>query len=318
METKLLAPSTELTASYVPEIKEKQIHRGKQFIYPENLPAWEVWHESLLALATRTSSRTKTEHAFSMLIAAHAWGIPAHNFPLQLDVIYFDDRRRGTSKVGELAGRGGLPVHRFNRKYPADAWVQQNGLRVLDYPYFLLELLQLDDAKQALVTADALVRKVLQVEHSLSEIQQRELAKLRATVVDLARQYFTEAVAQRVQRRCTLMNPLAESALETLVRVDLVRAGVPGLVCQFPIFSEGGHYYADLCLPAQLLVIECDGQEKYMIDPQRTYESNRQKALENLGFRVIRVSWEQANTPGYLSKVARSLGIRLASGLWRW
>lgn len=318
MEVQLLSPTTPLTASYVPAIKEKHVHRGKQFIYAENLPSWEVWRESLLALAIRTSSLTKAEHAFSMLVAAHAWGIPSHNLPLQLDVIYFDKRRRGTSKVGKLNGRGGVPVHRFNRDYPAHAWVHQCGLRVLDYPYLLLELLQLDDPKQALVSADALVRKVLEVDRSLTESQARALTQLQQSVVDLAQKHCSETVAQRVRHRFTSINPLAESPLETLVRVDLERAGVVGLVCQFPILSEGGRYFADLCLPAKRLIFECDGQEKYAVDPEKVYESNRQDVLERQGFKVVRISWEQAGRPGYVGDLVRSLGLSFGRVKWRW
>ncbi|MDO5060265.1 MAG: DUF559 domain-containing protein [Actinomycetaceae bacterium] len=318
METKLLTPSTELTASYVPAIKEKQVHRGKQFIYSENLPSWEVWRESLLALATRTSSRTKTPHAFNMLVAAHAWGIPTYNLPLQLDVIYFDKRRRGTSKVGMLNGRGGIPVHRFSRDYPAQAWVTQNGLPVLDFPYLLLELLQLEDPKQALVSADGLVRKVLNVERALRESQARALTQLHQAVVELARKHCSEAVAQRVNHRFTSINPLAESALETLVRVDLERAGIVGLVCQFPIIAEDGRYYADLCLPAQRLIIECDGQEKYVVDPEKNSEAVRQAILERQGFKVIRLSWEQIGKPGYVDDLLRPLGVVFGRVRWRW
>lgn len=318
MKTKILSPTSALTATYVTAIKEKRVHRGKRFLYAEDLPPWEVHNASMLALAQRTSQRTDPPHAFSLVAAALAWGVPTYKLPLRLDVIYFDKQRRGPSKVGEEANQGGIPVRRHNRSYPPQAIVELKGLPVLDYPYLLLELLQLPNPKTALVTADALARKVLGVQHVCSERQRKLLTELQLEVIQLAETHLSAASSARIRRRVKQLNPLAESPLESIVRVDLLRAGVVGLVAQYPLFSEGGQFYADLCVPAKRVVIECDGQEKYVLDPDKTQEAFRQSVIESQGFRVVRVSWRQAQRMGYVYEVLRVLGLEPLHANWKW
>lgn len=318
MRTTVLTPTSALTASYVTEIKEKHVHRGKRFLYAEDLPPWEVHNASILALAQRTSQRTTVLHAFSLLAGALVWGVPSYKLPLRLDVIYFDDKHHGVSKVGEQKGRGGIPVHRTGRHYPPESVVEMQGIPVLDYPFLIIEFLKLDDPKQALVTADSLVRQVLGVNHILTESQLTELENLKHELVQLATTYLSAREAARIRRRVSYVNPLAESPLETIVRVDLMRVGVVGLVAQYPFISEGGQYYADLCLPANRVVIECDGQEKYVLDADKTKEAYRQKIIENQGFKVVRVSWQQTQRFSYVYELLRAMAVEELSRKWKW
>lgn len=83
-----------------------------------------------------------------------------------------------------------------------------------------------------------------------------------------------------------LASPLAESALESVVRLALQDAGFPPPQLQVVI----GPYRVDFCWPERRLIIEADGEGKYHDDELRR-EKRREHYLHVRGWRVIRVMW---------------------------
>ncbi|SHG08168.1 Protein of unknown function [Jatrophihabitans endophyticus] len=84
-----------------------------------------------------------------------------------------------------------------------------------------------------------------------------------------------------------LADPLAESPLESVVRLALCRAGFPSPRLQYVI----GGYRVDFCWPEQRLVLEADGRDKYTADALWR-EKRREHALRSRGWRVERILWE--------------------------
>lgn len=83
-------------------------------------------------------------------------------------------------------------------------------------------------------------------------------------------------------------SPLAESPLESLVRLRLHDAGLrPALQVWIP----GTSYRVDMLLPDHRLVIEVDGRVKYSGD-ELWAEKRRETRLRALGYRVERLLWE--------------------------
>lgn len=81
-------------------------------------------------------------------------------------------------------------------------------------------------------------------------------------------------------------DPLAESPLESLVRLALHEDGFPPPQLQVPI----GGFRVDFCWPDRRLILEADGRLKYS-DDALWHEKKRESHLRALGYWVERVLW---------------------------
>lgn len=160
---------------------------------------------------------------------------------------------------------------------PADV-VVVDGVRLTTPERTVLDLAHVLPLAEAVASADSAVRKGLTGAEPLVE----RLGARRGRGCDRPR-----AVAG-------LVDPAAGSVLESLVRVVLHLAGVPAPRTQFVVCERDGSFVArvDFAWPQQRLVVEADGfafhrdREAYRSDRRRT------NALERLGWRVLRFSWE--------------------------
>lgn len=104
----------------------------------------------------------------------------------------------------------------------------------------------------------------------------------------------------------------AESPGETWLRWTLLRFGLPAPVTQVPVQTRAGRYWADLGYPSAQLLLEYDGAEKYgrdgaaVADALRR-ERRRQLAMEDAGWRVVRVTAADRRDPRGLAARVRSL-----------
>jgi very-short-patch-repair endonuclease len=91
----------------------------------------------------------------------------------------------------------------------------------------------------------------------------------------------------RLRRVAVLAEPRAESAMETRLRLLLVRAGLPRPEAQVQLHDDRGRFLGrpDLYYPAQRLCLEYDGgtHRNSLIQDNR-----RQNGLLNAGFRLLR------------------------------
>lgn len=89
-----------------------------------------------------------------------------------------------------------------------------------------------------------------------------------------------------------LATPLAESPLESLLRLCLHDDGFPPPQLQVEIAdsARGQRYRVDLLYPDARLIIEADGRAKYIGDALWR-EKQRETRLRALGYRVERVLW---------------------------
>lgn len=296
-----------LSAHPVPQIVERKIHHGLTYRYPENFPQWELFRHRMLALARRTAKRTKSSFCFGGLIACLAYDIPTCDYPLKLEMHFTDGKRRSNSKVGVMGKRGGVPVQRFMARIPAEAIYYCDDIPVLAPQYLLLNLLSAPSLRESLGSADALVKNLFDIKRKLTMQQQSDVCDFYQEVSRVATDYLSQSLTHRALKRLELVNPLAESLLESIVRADLVSLGFENLVLQREIVTEGGVFYADIYIPDLHLVVECDGAAKYAMDPNQVAEVERQRCIEAKGFVVRRVSWEASKEPG---GVMRALGLR--------
>ncbi|HSY14596.1 MAG TPA: hypothetical protein VK816_01310 [Jatrophihabitantaceae bacterium] len=103
---------------------------------------------------------------------------------------------------------------------------------------------------------------------------------------------------------------LAESPLESLVRACLHDAALPPPELQVRIAdpSDGWACRVDMLWPDQRLVLEADGRLKYRSGGDELWrEKRRQKRLERLGYRVVRVLWDDiARSPAQTASRVRA------------
>ncbi len=104
----------------------------------------------------------------------------------------------------------------------------------------------------------------------------------------------------------------AESPGETLTRWRLHREGLPAPALQVPVTTSAGRFRADLGWPGARLLLEFDGFVKYGGGGARAAaeavfaEKRRQDALEEAGWRVLRVTWTDLRAPATLARRVRA------------
>lgn len=104
---------------------------------------------------------------------------------------------------------------------------------------------------------------------------------------------------------------LAESVLETLIRLILVLAGLPEPELQVRLqVRSGKRFRVDFFWPQWRLIGEADGFGKYGTDPEEIRQSwlaerHRQTQLEEVGYVVIRWTWADLKDPGRIVRRVR-------------
>jgi len=169
--------------------------------------------------------------------------------------------------------------------------VVHDGARVTSPVRTAYDLARIEPLVDALVAADALARA--------GRFTAADLAGLAA---DLGALRGCRAVPEVVR----LMDPLAESPMETRVRLVVVRAGFPGPVSQYEVW-DGYRLVArlDLAWPEYRVALEYDGRG-HALDDRRGRDVERIDDLRRLGWVVITVTARQYfRRPGWIERRVR-------------
>jgi hypothetical protein len=93
--------------------------------------------------------------------------------------------------------------------------------------------------------------------------------------------------AARLPRVAALADPLAESPMESRIRLAIVLAGLPVPVSQYPVVIGGRRFLLDLAYPEMQLGIEYNGAEH--LRPDRALRDlEREQLLVREGWRILR------------------------------
>jgi very-short-patch-repair endonuclease len=207
----------------------------------------------------------RPDHLIAGRSAAIVAGLPTRTVPARPQII---------SRAGDTTGRRSR-AHVRAGPLAADRVIDWFGAPVLTPARTVVDVAR-SDRRDGLMAADAALAAGLTDPHQL----QRELRAVRCWPgVRQARQVIAIA------------SPLAESALESLVRLALHDDGFPTPELQVWIQTRGANYRVDMLLRAHRLIIEIDGLGKYTPEELRR-EKLREARLRALGYRVERVSWE--------------------------
>lgn len=133
------------------------------------------------------------------------------------------------------------------------------------------------DRRQALVAADAALADGLVTRAAIGECLERCAG-------------WPGIVSAR--RVLALADPRSESPLETLTRLCFHDGGLPPPQPQVVVRHGDWWCRVDFYWPGRGVICEADGKLKYRQGEAVWAEKLRQERLERLGFRVVRVSWE--------------------------
>lgn len=188
-----------------------------------------------------------------------------------LDVRYLDDLdvHVGFPKGRRIRPRPGIVVCQETLE-PSD-WCEIDGVRVTTPLRTTFDCMRWLRGSERLVVADAMAHAEL-------------------VLVEELRHYFASKRRLRNLRRGEALlddvEPLAESPMETRLRVILTTSGLPRPVAQFEIRDAGGRFVAraDLAYPEQRLAVEYDGAWHWK---QRREDERRRAAMRAAGWEVL-------------------------------
>jgi hypothetical protein len=175
--------------------------------------------------------------------------------------------------------------------------VEVRGAPVLSVPRTVVDVAR-RDVLAGVVVADAALRRGVDRELLLE-------------AVDLSRRWPGRL---RAEEAVHLADPQAESPLESLGRVQMVREGLPAPASQVWITDADGPFArVDHCWREHRTVAEADGALKYASPADLFAEKRREDRLREAGWEVVRYTWDDAlRTPRLLAGRVRAAFARAA------
>lgn len=116
-----------------------------------------------------------------------------------------------------------------------------------------------------------------------------------------------------------VIDPRAESARESQLRLAIKDAGLPAPVAQYVVAVSGYEFRLDFAYPAHRVAIEYDGEEFHSSDEQRLRDQRRRELLAEAGWRIIvvrRGEFVGARFDRWVSDVRAALEDRYTSLRW--
>jgi hypothetical protein len=222
------------------------------------------------------------------------------------------------TRPGASPDRGGVLVLRGSG-IPDEQRTHVDGFTVTTIERTAIDLARGLRLPEALIPLDAAARQLLRAATGATGNDLR-----RAALVPELRQVVRDTLARAllacfgwpgtvvVRDSIPLVDPAAESPLESRSRGWLLEDGISGLIAGHPIECAGTTYWADLCDPVRRVIFEADGWIKYgqsSDELRRAWDAERyrQSALEDDGWIVAR--WTSSDTRRtVLARARRALG----------
>ncbi|EEH63267.1 hypothetical protein HMPREF0044_1506 [Gleimia coleocanis DSM 15436] len=297
----------------------KPLFRGTELILTENTPAWHLTRYKLLKLAEHTLKFSRAETALTGQTAALAYVLPTFNQQMVIEICYLQVNKSGNSHVGTTSTNATTKVKRKQRNYPIEAIDEINGLRVLRWDYFIIELLSQTDVRTAMINANALIRKIFQVERETAATLKQKLPEIQQYLLNLCQQYAPKKYRKRIMRRLNWINPLCESILESLTFVALLQLNLE-VISQASVKYGSTTYWLDFLWidkrgRERYVGIECDGFEKQADSQYFFREDYRESAIKVQGIDLVRYNSKQIMDIRFVEVLASELSVPIRRSL---
>ncbi|MGO4593883.1 endonuclease domain-containing protein [Leifsonia sp. 2TAF2] len=209
---------------------------------------------------------------FSHSTAAALYGLPLPRWvlhhTLHVSSVLPSRAPKGRGVIGHALGRAPRlrAITGFTVPEPVEVWCQ------------LAAQLTVDDL---VLAGDALLRR----KHPLCDHQE---------LTDAARTATARPGVRKLRAAAELVRARTDSPMESVLRLAIVRAGLPEPEVNFTIIDATGRAIAsgDLVYPSVRLVIEYDGDHHRSNPVQYQADIDRLYRIETLGWAVLRISKE--------------------------
>lgn len=258
-------------------------------------------------LRARAEVAANPDAAISHQSAAATWLLPAPSVTDWADLPISVTLPAG---VGYRSYRSGTRVHHVAALPADELTTDEAGFRVTTVPRTTIDLAAGLPLPQALVILDGAARVICA--GFVGSPRRRDFTN--PAFVSTARDQLLATA--RVHRRTGLAaaiglcEPCRESAAESLSAGHFHCAGLPTPVFQASIRTPIGIFFPDCLWPEQRVIGECDGAVKYTDPDAFVREKQREQALRDQGYLVVRwLAREIMTSPAVVvDRVARALG----------
>lgn len=266
-----------------------ELHRIRRGAYVQG-PAPTDWHgrcDDALAMIVALRRQLSSPFVLSHTSAALWWGLPLVGDPLVTHIV---QRTRPSARHDPRVKRHVLALR-------GDEIVTVRGVRVTTLERTALDCACACSDAEALVVVDAALRagadRALLTRMVAANAGRRGIVRARTTV-------------------CRA-DPGAESLAESLTRHHLIEDRLTPISTQIAVDTRRGRFRIDLGWPAVKVGVEFDGRLKYEDDDGRSpaqiifREKQRHDAIVELGWLLLRVTWDDLGDPADLCRRARAL-----------
>lgn len=251
-------------------------------------------------------------HARSPLYTAQETASLAYNLPIwELPQTATLIAPKRSSKLIPIPGTP-IRIRKITRNYPTHAYQTYNHTPTLTPEYYILEQLHHPNPINALIGADAMLRKLIDAKAHQQTRQTTELQEWKNLLQNLATETNLGHYTKRVQRRIPHINPYAENPFETALRVRILQTGIKQIEAQYQIQNpQGGWVFTDLYLP-QLNIICAVDWRGYL--PPEDYTGScsdpiLHRLLTETGWNIVLINPMEIAAPNATSIVAERLRL---------
>jgi very-short-patch-repair endonuclease len=267
------------------------------------LPPWDR-----LALAIRSRATALPDTVFCGATALFIHGLPLLDLPERIEMNTSPESypRTYPALTDHADGAIGRQHWGFVTR-PGQMTTQlSNGFRVQAVTDAVGEYLRDSEFRSAVVVLDAYRHRLRTEGTPLNEIPPAWLST------------GVAAERQRVRQVWNASDDLAESPAETLARINAASLGFEKPQLQVWVkVANGKRYRTDMMWKHLKLVAEIDGRGKLGETPEDQAaalreERERQEALQQMGFHVFRITFDEARDPVLLRRVLMGNGVPFA------
>lgn len=176
-------------------------------------------------------------------------------------------------------------VSRHSRDLPDEAFTKVDGKPVLTPAYLILELLAQRNLERAIVNADGAFAHFCKASNFHRERTIDRFHRLLFQLRQILKTGRYRRCQRRILRRLRFVSPWSQSPAETLLRIAMMRAGLPNPVEQFPFQARGSAGFVDFAWPSLGIGFEMDGKLKYtspdVLIAERAREQKARRVLPN-------------------------------------
>ncbi|MDO5729526.1 MAG: hypothetical protein Q4P71_07890 [Actinomycetaceae bacterium] len=183
-------------------------------------------------------------------------------------------------------------VHRRNRDLPDEAFTQVGGEAVLAPEYLIIDQLSRPSLDRAIVNADAAFAHFCRASNFQRERTINWFRQMIKQIKQIVESGKIRHCRRRILRRLRYVSPLSQSPAETLLRIAMIRAGLPNPVEQFPFHAGRSTGFVDFAWPDFGIGFEMDGKLKYTSPDVLVAERVREQDARRILPQFFRWMWD--------------------------